>query len=214
MQPKEDERQSLASVQEFVQQQYPGSVVILHASVCWDDQIFTPLSEKEARELGIAQNKCVRAELTPDYAVFALDDVVCAYKKTRKGKSDLRIEKGSPEFTKIAEYEKHIPYIHNDEPGFKVPKGRVTVIAVRPGTRAIAVLDHKGGKKDFNSRSSRRRALIQGKRFSTNNVYIVTNNDGEVNETMLPKVTYVTSIGGNKFFRLLYEPLAGAVHGV
>jgi len=207
MRPNKDEFEALPSVKRFVEKLYPNSIVVLHASVFWDDKIFTKLSEAEAQKLGIANNKCVRGELTPDYTVFSMDDIICAYHKTRKGQPDRLIEKGSqkdfPEFHQIADYDKHIPYIAIDKPGYKVPSGKVTVIAVRPGTKALAVLDHKGGAKDFNNPNSRNRAIIQGKRFSTDTVFMVVNRNSSVKETDAgPKATYVGSSGQHEFYRL------------
>jgi hypothetical protein len=203
MRPTPDERKALESVKKFVEKQFPKSIVVLHASVFWDDNIFTQLAETEAQKLGIENKKCVRGELTPDYTVFSLSDVVCVYHKTPKGRPDRRIEKDTPEFFAIADYDKHIPYIAIDKPGYKVPSGKVTVIAVKPGTRAIAVLDHKGGTKDFNNPSSRNRAIIQGKRFSTNTVFMVVNKEASVNESdAKPKATFAGSSGQHKFYRL------------
>jgi len=202
MRPTKDEYNALPDVKTFVAGRFPGGIVVMHASVYWSDQIFTPLGESEAVQLGIAHNKCVRAELTPDYTVFDSNDVVCAYQKSRKGRPDRRFEKGSDEFNKLIDYDRHIPYIDTEEPGFTVKPWRVTVVAIRRGAVARAVLDHKGGEKDFNSKGSRRRAILQGKRFGTQTVFMVVNSGSVVKESISPRAVPEGSVGGYAFFRL------------
>ena len=45
MQATGDERKALPHVKDFAESQYPGSIVVFHGAVFWDDNVFVSLDE-------------------------------------------------------------------------------------------------------------------------------------------------------------------------
>jgi hypothetical protein len=197
MQATGDERKALPHVKDFAESQYPGSIVVFHGAVFWDDNVFVSLDECAAKKLGISENK-VRGELIPDYTVFYADDVICAYEKQGSGapdpsKPDLLIPKGTDRFNEIIEFKtKHIPYIVYKGGDLPIKSGRRVVVVLRHGANSLAILDHKGGETDYNSSQSRARVIFQARRFGAPEAYVVVNKGADVKASVSPKLEHVT----------------------
>lgn len=170
----EPEVDLIPAVEEFGQASFPGAVMIFHPTVFWADGAMWHFPDPEAaRNVLTAKKTKIPCEVIPDYAFFRSEDVIGAHFKGSRGKEIKRfVPRDSREFSEQIRKTKPISYIWHDEPDEVAWSGRRCVVRLWRGARALAVVDHKGGKT-HNITKERRKVVFQGLRFGTHKCFLI-----------------------------------------
>ena len=194
-------------VEAFGEAMYPDCLMIFHPTVYWADGAMSPFHDAEAAQKVLTPRSTGHScEVIPDYAFFRRQDILGAcFKKDGTKCTERSVAPDSPEFLSQIRKTKPISYIWHDEPDHETWYGRRCVVRVRRGARAVAVVDHKGGKT-HNSAGQRRKVLYQAERFGTQNCFILIPSpppEPMKLETMFPVERVMPELHGAEMYRIL-----------